>query len=289
MNKIKVIEFLDYKVYRIVIGQAARMLWGNDSGIFNNLSGRKSIKRATRNFPHVVNLLDNGFSLLGYDFHDRDLIKNITKEFNYAVAEVESRTPESRKVVIIEPLLRKIPLVKKILSYKLREILDNYYGADSWKLYRAEAWRNYYWGEPTGKEIHSDLMHNDYDSTEILRVFIYLNDGITRENGATKLLSSIDTRSTMRRGYVTRYKMTKSSRKLMESRSIYMEGDSGFSFIFNPQLCLHAAGRTKPNGIRDVVVLSFCKSEKPFGFEQINDLEKEQSQRLESGLSIEWK
>ena len=54
-----------------------------------------------------------------------------------------------------------------------------------------------------------------------------------------------------------------------------------FSFVFNPQLCLHAAGRTKPNGIRDVVVLSFCKSENPFGIEQINDLEKEYARQKE--------
>lgn len=289
MNKTRVIEFLNYKVYRVYVGEISRIVFGNDAGIFNNLSGRKVLKRAKLDTLHVENLIKNGFSLLGYDFHDSNMVKKVNLEFQKAIDDIESRSPETRKVSIVEPLLSKVPQVKHLISSDLVKILNDYYGGFQWKLYRAEAWRNYYWGEPTEKEVHSDLMHNDYDSIDILRVFIYLSDGITKENGATKLLSSRNTKKAMRRGYVTRYQMTRIARKHVENKSQYMEGDFGFSFIFNPQMCLHAAGRVSPKGKRDVLVLSFCKSNMPFTFEQVDDLERDQKRRLEDGLSIEWK
>ena len=289
--KKKLIEFFDYKVYRIIVGGISRLIYGNDAGLFNNISGRKVLKKANSKSLHVKNLLTDGYSLLEYNFHDSTTVKEVCDAYSKVISDVESRSPSSRKVSFAEPLLTKVPSVKKLISPQLRDVLDSYYGLDQWRVSRAEAWRNYYWNESVEKEVHSDLMHNDYDSTEILRVFVFLSDGITRENGSTKLISISDTKAVMRRGYITRNKVLGFATKYLNTKAkiLYLEGNSGFSFIFNPQLCLHAAGRVGVNGIRDVLVFSFCRSSKPFTSAGFDDMEMQQNQRLASGLSMEWK
>jgi hypothetical protein len=287
--KIKLIEFLNYKVYRIIIGEFFRLIYGNDSGFFNNMKGSATLKNINESSKWSQNLKKLGFSELDEGFHDASTIEVIKEDFEKHILEIEAKSPITRQVALIEPLLPKVPQVKQLVGTRMIRLLDEYYGVGKWKVYRAEAWRNYFWDVPTDKEVHSDLMHNDYDSTDILRVFIYLNDGITRENGATKLLSKVDTKNTMRKGYVTRYVMTRQARNYMEKHMRYMEGNTGFSFIFNPQLCLHAAGRVAKSKNRDVLVLSFCKTDKLLRDFNLSELEAEQVRFFDSGFSIEWK
>jgi hypothetical protein len=48
-----------------------------------------------------------------------------------------------------------------------------------------------------------------------------------------------------------------------EDQLNYMEGDTGFTFIFNPQLALHAAGLVSDSNYRDVICISVKSSETP--------------------------
>jgi len=288
LTKLQVFEFLNYKVYRNLIGNIPRWIYGNDAGFFHNASGRKALRDANPESLHVKNLLNNGFSVLGNKFHEKNVVQSIVSSYSKAIQEIEGRSPDTRKVCLVEPLLGKVPEVKNLFGSELRNILDGYYGKGNWRVSRAEAWRNYFWDVPLDKQVFSDLMHNDYESTETLRLFIYLGNGVTQENGATKLLSITDTKSVMRRGYFTRNTMTKFARKFINNKTLYMEGDTGYSFIFNPQMCLHAAGRVKKNGTRDVLVLSFRKATSAFSDENFNYLLEEQKSRFERGLSIEW-
>jgi len=287
--KAKIFEYINYKIYRTVIGEISRLTYGNDAGLFNNIKGQKVIRNINENLKWSQNLKRYGFSILEKGFHDVQTIEEIKVQFEKSISSVEANSPKDRKVALIEPFLPKVPQVKKLINGNLNVLLDEYYGKNGWKVYRAEAWRNYYWDVPTDKEVHSDLMHNDYDSIDILRVFIYLNDDITSLNGATKLLSKADTKAVMRKGYVTRYAMTKLARNFMNSHLQHMEGNQGFSFIFNPQLCLHAAGRVAKDKKRDVLVLSFCKTDEPIENFNLPQLEKEQEKLFKSGFSIEWK
>lgn len=288
MTKLQIFEFLNYKVYRNLFGNIPRWIYGNDAGIFHNVSGRKALRSANPESINVKNLLNDGFSVLGYDFHDKKVLQSITSSYLDAIQDVEGRSPATRKVCLVEPLLGKVPEIRSLIGVELQNILDGYYGAGSWKVSRAEAWRNYFWDVPLEEQVFSDLMHNDYESTETLRLFVYLRNGVTKENGATKLLSLPDTKSVMRRGYFTRNTMTKFARRLIENKALYMEGDAGYSFIFNPQMCLHAAGRVKKNEIRDVLVLSFTKADKSFTDDNFNSLLEQQKTRFANGLSIEW-
>lgn len=288
ITKLQIFEFLNYKVYRNLIGNIPRWIYGNDAGVFHNISGRKALRAASPKTLHVKNLLNNGFSVLGYDFHDKKVVQSIISSYSKAIQDVEVRSPDTKKVCLIEPLLGKVPEIKNLIGFELQNILDGYYGAGRWKVSRAEAWRNYYWDVPLEEQVFSDLMHNDYESTETLRVFVYLRDGVTKDNGATKLLSVPDTKSVMRRGYFTRNSMTKFARKLIQNKTLYMEGNAGYSFIFNPQMCLHAAGRVKRNGIRDVLVFSFTKAPIPFSDENFHFLLEQQKTRFVNGLSVEW-
>ena len=42
-----------------------------------------------------------------------------------------------------------------------------------------------------------------------------------------------------------------------------MEGETGTTFIFNPQLCVHAAGVAKPDTYRDALCLQFAPTAIP--------------------------
>ena len=69
----------------------------------------------------------------------------------------------------------------------------------------------------------------------------------------------------MRSGYFQRNLILWPANRITKNQNNinFMEGDVGFSFIFNPQLALHQAGLVADTRTRDVIVISVQPSLSP--------------------------
>lgn len=64
----------------------------------------------------------------------------------------------------------------------------------------------------------------------------------------------------------------------------FMEGNTGFSFIFNPQLALHQAGLVADTRTRDVIVISVQPSTLPLNQNWEEAIIKEGLENLEKTM-----
>ena len=159
-----------------------------------------------------------------------------------------------------------IPELKKLLTQEVINLVRSYYNGGNFKIIEANAWRNYYWGaRGVKKDIVSNLPHNDFSRIDKLRIFVFLSDGVTKANGATKIFSKSFSKKIMRSGFFNRNLVLWPASKLIKKDEFayYMEGDNGFSFAFNPQLTLHQAGLVAEGKYRDAICFTFVSSEVP--------------------------
>ena len=237
------------------------------------------------------NLFRDGFVLLEENFHQDSLVRRITDIYLDEIVQIEAEATKP-KVVYVVPLLEKIPQVSELFNSKLESIFHDYFGSNKWLIADITAWRNYYWDESISEDVNSDLWHNDESPTDTLKLFIILSNGVNERNGATRILSIQDTKKVMRLGYFSRNTMTASSRKFLERKAEinFMSGNLGGSFIFNPQICLHSAGRVEKGSIRDVLCITVASSRGPYNLdENLRALSREQSRRAREGKSISWR
>jgi hypothetical protein len=255
---------------RMILGQIPRLIFGNDAGLRENLVGQREINRASRITDQKLPpnreaeiLKDQGFLVLGKEF-DRELIQTIKKKYLKMISDAEQQGKS--KYTNFSDIHREIPEIKQLLTPKINSLLESYYeGAHFW-LMSIQAWRNYHWPEAQNNtDINSNLWHNDATPTNILKLFVFLSDDVTHDNGATKILSISDTKKVMRSGYWERKYISRRGRKILANEELinFMEGETGTTFIFNPQLCVHAAGVAKPDTYRDALCLQFAPTAIP--------------------------
>ena len=179
-----------------------------------------------------------------------------------SVAELKGKA----KYTNFSDIHRDIPEIKQLLTPEITKLLESYYDGAYYWLMSIQAWRNYHWPEAqNNKDINSNLWHNDATPSNILKLFVFLSDDVTHDNGATKILSISDTKKVMRSGYWERKYISRRDRKILGNQNLinFMEGGTGTTFIFNPQLCVHAAGVAKPNTYRDALCLQFAPTAVP--------------------------
>jgi hypothetical protein len=280
---------LDVPIVKIM----SRLYFGNNAGLWNNYKGRRTLRNSdyVSGKQTTKQLLADGFVLLEETFHENPLVRQIADIYLDEISQIEAVTTKP-KVVYVVPLLEKIPQIKELFNSKLESIFDDYFGSKKWLIADVTAWRNYYWEVPTSEDVNSDLWHNDESPTDTLKLFIILSNGVNEKNGATRILSIRDTKSVMRLGYFSRNRMLKSARKFIDNKAkvYFMSGDLGRSFIFNPQVCLHSAGRVKRGSIRDVLCITVASSKKPSNLiENLKVLSRDQSRRVREGKSISWR
>ena len=255
---------------RMILGQIPRLIFGNDAGLRENLVGQREINRASRLTDQKLPpnreaeiLKDQGFLVLGKEF-DHELIHTIKKKYLKMISDAEQQGKS--KYTNFSDIHREIPEIKQLLNPRINSLLESYYGGAHYWLMSIQAWRNYHWPEAqNNKDINSNLWHNDATPTNILKLFIFLSDDVTHDNGATKILSISDTKKVMRSGYWERKYISRRGRKLLANQELinFMEGETGTTFIFNPQLCVHAAGVAKPDTYRDALCLQFAPTAIP--------------------------
>jgi ectoine hydroxylase-related dioxygenase (phytanoyl-CoA dioxygenase family) len=166
----------------------------------------------------------------------------------------------------VKPAALHIPELKELLTPEIIKIASDYYGNRNFEVSHVTAWRNYYLGiTGLSKDLYSNLWHNDQSPLGTLKMFLLLSDGVTRDNGATKVLDISQTKRVMRTGYFERKYVYGPARKFLSNQNNFtvLEGDSGFAFIFNPQLAVHAAGLVAEGKFRDVAVITIRPSETP--------------------------
>ena len=288
-----VVLLLKYFLKSFPFSQASRLIFGNNAGLMNNLGkNARYLWRNNSNLTHETRLLWNkGFVQLENHFHDKDLINHISKQFQEEVSRVEKTFDSTKpKVVYAVPLLDKIHGLEKIYTDKINTLLDAYFINQSWSIVDISAWRNYFWEEAGNVDVNSDQWHNDEEKLNTIKLFIILSKGVAIENGATKIIDRIQTKKVMRRGYLSRERILPPAATYIANRAQinFMEGEIGNSFIFNPQICLHAAGRVKKNHFRDVICFTIQESKKAIPVEEnFKRLASQQRERFNRGKSIQ--
>jgi len=270
-NKLRLLRALNnIYFFRMILGIPFRLFFGNDAGLRENYQGRKSIqvnsKISDSSFEfdnRALELKKMGFIKLG-NIISKELISTIQSAYLKKIKDVESLGKAD--VIYLKPALHQIPELKHLIeNEKIKNLVRSYYNGCNFEIQRVEAWRNYNWGDKgLTKDINSNLFHNDQSSIDILKIFIYLSDGITKNNGATRIFSIPKTKKIMRTGYLQRYAILWPAKQIVNNTKNlnFMEGNAGFCFIFNPQLTLHAAGLVSGDSVRDVVCISLKASDK---------------------------
>lgn len=151
-----------------------------------------------------------------------------------------------------------MPSLDSVLTPNLVELLDEVYPYGFQVMYHG-AWRNYHWRDADLVDHNSNTWHCDQTLTDILKLFVVLSPTVDGASGATEIITRPQTRRIMRRGFFSRRWITRWARKEMAaSRIEIMAGERAFTYVLNPQMCLHRAGNAPAGGVRDVAMIQFC-------------------------------
>jgi hypothetical protein len=282
---------------RMIIGTFARIYFGNDAGFRENRIGSLSVKKsaAVAKTDYTMDkranfLKEFAYLELGYP-HNAELIQTIKKAFGSKIQEKEILGEADSNSV--SPALLHIPELKKLLNQEVVNLVRSYYNGGNFRIIEVNAWRNYYWGaRGLKKDIVSNLPHNDFSRTDKLRIFVFLSDGVTKTNGATKIFPRTISKKIMRSGYFNRNLILWPASKLIKKKEFvhFMEGDTGFSFAFNPQLALHQAGLVAEGKNRDAICFTFVSSEDPLSplwDQEIIEMESRYAEKI--GMNVKKK
>lgn len=257
------IMYFELYFLRMIVGTPARLYYGNEAGARVNREWKKESKNHIVKNAQAKTLSTQGFVALGYPF-DSKLVNEIKRRFTHLISEQE-QDGLSLKKREVKPAAMHIPEITELLNSEIKEIVESYFPGN-FEVSHVAAWRNYYLGKMGEKrDFVSNLWHNDQSSVGTIKMFLFLSDGVTRTNGSTKVFSIKQTRKIMRTGFFQRNFIFGLARIYVgEVNNInYLEGDTGFSFIFNPQQSLHAAGLVTQGGYRDVAVITIRPSKEP--------------------------
>lgn len=260
--------------YRLVLGELPRLYYGNDAGFQENYRAWKELRELQARAPVPASgetqsdlLRRNGFLPLGKPY-PQPLVESIRTKCE-ALIQSDASLPIGPRVKeairgIVDPL-EHIPELEQLLSPDIRAILHGYYRTH-FKIEHVRLWRNVHVeGAAANQDVFSNLWHNDHDPVTLLRLFVYMTDGVTRETGATRFHGIPATKQIMRRGYMRRRAVLPPARRILEdeSRMLFFEGDAGSACLLNPQLCLHRAGVPGPGSHRDMIQFTLAPSDQP--------------------------
>lgn len=260
--------------FNLVMGEIPRLMYGNDAGFWNNYSARKELTRLRRQSPipaasnaQAAFLEEQGYLPLGVPAPP--VAEYVADRFRTLVTDPAVSQPIGPRLkdaarALVNPLAR-IPEIAQLLTPEVRALVEAHYGT-SFEVKHVRGWRNVSVPPEFQKQdVYSNLWHNDHDPVFMLRLFVYLTDGVTRETGALRFHPIPTTRSIMRRGYLRRRAVLPPARRILEDegRIMYFEGDRGASCLLNPQMCLHRAGVPREGSFRDMVQFTLSPSSQP--------------------------
>jgi hypothetical protein len=259
-----------YHVVQPVFGTIPRMVFGNDAGFRGNIRGNLRLQECRRAYSsqsddRVSDERVEFFRREGYlpvpDAFDPALIQTIRTKYEGMIDDpsasrwngVGEYKTTSRA---IDSPVRRIPEIAALLTPDIQQIIRQYYGSHM-EVASVRAWRTYHVpGVDTQSDAYSNQWHNDRFSVALLRLFVYLSDGVTRETGAFRLHPIESTKRIVRSGfYLRRSLILPPAQRALEDerRIVYFEGDAGSACLANVQTCLHRAGIPREGSQRDIV------------------------------------
>jgi hypothetical protein len=269
-----------YHFVQPVIGTIPRMVFGNDAGIRGNVRGRLRLRQCQRAYTALGDdLVEDSrvtfFRREGYlplpNAYDPSLIDEIRRQY-CSLIDDESASRwngvgayKTTSRAIVDPIVR-IPAIASLLTEDIQRIVRGYYGSHL-EVASVRAWRTYHVPNvDTNADAYSNQWHNDRFSVSLLRLFIYLSDGVTRETGAFRLHPIESTKRIVRSGFYLRRSLVLPPAKRQledERRIVYFEGDAGAACLANVQTCLHRAGIPKEGSSRDIVQITLRPALEP--------------------------
>jgi hypothetical protein len=262
--------------YRLLLGALPRLYYGNDAGFLQNFKARRELRRLQAQAPVPAaaddhrsdRLRRDGYLTLGRP-HAPELIERIRGRIDQLVQDPATSLalgPRVRDAIrgVVDPLER-VPEIAQLLTDDIASVLRGYFGTH-FRVEHVRVWRNVHVpGRLSEQDVYSNLWHNDQDPVTLLRLFVYLTDGVTRETGATNFHDIATTRQIIRRGYLRRRAILPPARRLLDdpARIRYFEGDAGSACLLNPQLCLHRATVPREGSHRDMVQFTLAPCATP--------------------------
>ena len=259
----QLIMYFELYFLRMIVGTPARMYYGNEAGFRVNREWKSISKNHIPENSEAKQLATEGFVTLGYPF-EKALVQDIKNSFTQLIKnqEEDGLTLKKREV---KPALLQIPKIAELLNTDILRIVNSYFPG-YFEVSHVAAWRNYHLGKlGETRDYVSNLWHNDQSPVGTIKMFLFLSDGVTRTNGSTKVFRIEQSKRIMRSGFFQRHFIFGKARKYVQNpKNVnYLEGDTGFSFIFNPQQSLHAAGLVESGRYRDVAVITIRPSDVP--------------------------
>jgi hypothetical protein len=116
-------------------------------------------------------------------------------------------------------------------------------------------WRNHSLPEGYSSDVYSNRWHVDGARTDEFKIFVFLDD-ISPDHGGTIIADRHQTYEACKAGYRSR-KTYGNSQSILENieNAGSISGSAGYSYIFNPNTCLHRAGVPKPSLVRTVLMI----------------------------------
>lgn len=236
----------------------SRIIFGNTVQLKFNLLPMLDNLRTKSTSKKFNPINENGFLKIN-NSSDKELLDKIVTKYNKYIDDpnFSSITANLKKKFLLDPV-KNIPELKMLIP-TIKDHLIDYYGND-FVIKQVRAFRNYSdesisWERE--KYIYSNLWHCDDFKTNILKVFVLLNDKINKDTGCTRVIDRKNSSKLMRS---FKFKHTSLVNRKFDDYVVrnklitYCEGNIGDVFIINTTQCLHAASIPKLDVHRDVVV-----------------------------------
>jgi hypothetical protein len=284
----------------------SRLLFGNFIGYFNNVAplvqiGLQRLKEpqdgaSAKPSRDALALRTNGFLMLprnvAFAQPDASLaVETIAGKCNELLNGYDGILLRVKGLIfnIYRPLER-IPELRQLITDEIDQTIRSYYGS-SYQIHTVQVWRNQFipHSDPQLDAGIANAFHNDGSPCMDLRLFVLLNDAVTRETGALRFHDkSASRRISSRIGYFSRRWQTRGVKQLLLDPGTlrFFEGNIGDACLINTQVCLHAASIPKPGSYRDVVQFEIKPSAKLVLKEDIYANMMEDSQVYPSVLQV---
>jgi hypothetical protein len=268
---------LDQYVFHLAIGEIPRVIFGNDAGFMNNVRATRELSelRKSRTVPAPADPRAQALTRDGYvvfkPSYEPGLIDTIRRKFEEQIVDRAFSRPIGPRlqtaITALEEPIVSVPEIAKLLTPEVSAVIVSHYSSE-FRVVNVRSWRNVsVSGDWANKDVFSNLWHHDHDPVTLLRYFVLLSDGVTRQTGATRLHTIANTKRIMRSGYLRRRLIVGPAKTLVDdpTRVAYFEGDAGTASLVNPQLSLHGAGVPKQGTHRDIVQFTLAPAAQPLG------------------------
>lgn len=228
-----------------------RVAFGNESGIRQNVRGRRrlaSMRRHGRAHEHPDHALGDGLRAQGFALAgpvDRPEALRAVQAATWLCDEPSAsvamggRIPESVRYVL-DPLAR-VPELRDLLTPAAVAVIRGWFGSE-FRVRSVRFWRIASLPEAEqGFHHYGNLWHVDSHPLCMLKMFVQV-DRATADGSALRLLPRPATTRVMRVGYFGPTRVSRRAQRIIDQQTICFDGPPGTVLFADTNRCLHRAG-----------------------------------------------